>query len=477
MTRTKIGVLAAVLALCLGVGAGEQEAVKAAWFRKVISCELGDCIAGYEYHDEARVKDDDLMACGLCVDDGKDKVLLVSLDLLGIDKCVLKPFRQRCAAALGVPEANVMISCTHTHEGPHSRQGTERVEGLKADYSLETDKPHLLNVPYVRRMMATVEGAVKELAEKGAWKECLLGFHSTTCDENRNRRFTTADNCASFIAHRRVLHKISTGIADKELGTVVLLDPETVDPVYVIGNYAAHPLANHAPGLGGHRISADFPGFFRRYIRRETGAEAMFVQGAAGDLVGKNDELGSEAARRTGENLAMETLASVIDVQRNRERFVFRKPRVGGEIRTFRSKMRKVWAETLGIREIELELQALALGDVCFVGVPGETVNELGLEIKWNSPYRRTFVAYCATDYFGYICPANLQAAGGYEPQDQRFASRDTLKLVATACDAMFDLRARLFPGQNADEDPYPDNLNLPLVNLPGGVKGAKWSP
>ena len=24
-------------------------------------------------------------------------------------------------------------------------------------------------------------------------------------------------------------------------------------------------------------------------------------------------------------------------------------------------------------------------------------------------------------------------------------------------------------------DDPYPDNLALPLVNLPGGVKASKW--
>ena len=113
---------------------------------------------------------------------------------------------------------------------------------------------------------------------------------------------------------------------------------------------------------------------------------------------------------------------------------------------------------------------------MAFVGVPGELVNELGLEIKWHSPYRRTFIAYCSTDYFGYIATENQVAAGGYEPQLQRFASRDTLRLVETARDALFDLRARLFPEDNAGEDPYPDNLSLPLLNLPGGIIERKLS-
>lgn len=37
-------------------------------------------------------------------------------------------------------------------------------------------------------------------------------------------------------------------------------------------------------------------------------------------------------------------------------------------------------------------------------------------------------------------------------------------------------LRARLFPEDNAGEDPYPDNLSLPLLNLPGGIIERKLS-
>ena len=80
-----------------------------------------------------------------------------------------------------------------------------------------------------------------------------------------------------------------------------------------------------------------------------------------------------------------------------------------------------------------------------------------------------------ATGNCGYISPENLVAAGGYEPQYQQFASRDTLKLVETARDALFETRNRLFPPEGTGEDAYPDNQNLPLVNLPGGVKASKW--
>ena len=119
----------------------------------------------------------------------------------------------------------------------------------------------------------------------------------------------------------------------------------------------------------------------------------------------------------------------------------------------------------------------MAIGDICFVGVPGELVSELGLEIKWNSPFARTYIAYVATGYRGYIVPPNLRAAGGYEAQSQRFICRDTLTLVKTASDAMFELRSRLFPEDDEGDDPYPDNIHSPLVNVPEMYKAEKGNP
>ena len=37
-------------------------------------------------------------------------------------------------------------------------------------------------------------------------------------------------------------------------------------------------------------------------------------------------------------------------------------------------------------------IQLVSVGDVCLIGVPGELVAELGLEMKWHSPFRKTFI-------------------------------------------------------------------------------------
>ena len=447
--------------------------LRAAWFRRDITPAVGTKLAGYGPNDVSVAKNDALEACGLCLDDGVRKAMLVSLDVLGMDDGNVLAMRKAVAEELGTGPEAVLISCTHTHEGPHTRALRH---SLGEEAGGHGGRQSGIDAKALEAIRTALKGAAAELRDARRWREVAVGFHSAAIDENRNRRFTTADNCASFIAHRRTLHGIATGIADKELGTVALLDPKSFEPLYVIGNYAAHPLAAHAPGRGGLRISADFPGFYRRYVTQETGAEAMFVQGAAGDLVPKGDELGLAAARRTGENLAMESIASLIDIQRNAGRFVLESPRVGVSSLRFASPVRAVYRKADGRDSIDYELQLLAIGDVCFVGVPGETVNELGLEFKWHSPFKRTFVAYCSTGYWGYICPANLVAAGGYEPMEQRMRSRDALRMVSLAADAMQELRNRQYPGDAAPDEPYPDCRNLPVLNLPGGYKASKWS-
>ena len=432
--------------------------MKIAWFRKVISPEVGAYLAGYSLKDKSVMKLDDLFADGLLVDDGERKILLISLDLLGVDEWFVRKVRKAVSEILGIPEHAVLLSCTHTHSGPETRS-------LAAH-------PEQFNHPYIEKLETELKDAARGLtAEK--FRECSVSFYSCQCDENRNRRYTAGDNHASFTPHRRELVPGCTGFADKELGGLIFFDPQDGLPVYVIGNYAAHPLAGRSIGLGGLRISADFPGAFRKYIRDNSGTEAMFISGAAGDMVPREDEMGDDASRSMGIRLGKATLGAMLEARRNPLRYrLDKEAKVGSCIRTFTVPLRKKFRNNpamlpkpyLGRDDVTLEVQCVSIGDICFVGVPGELCAELGQEIKWHSPFRRTFIAYNSTAYFSYIGPANFLVSGGYEGASQRFSARGGLKLLETAADAMFDLRESLYPSQS--DDPYPDDRFLPLVNI-----------
>ena len=190
-------------------------------------------------------------------------------------------------------------------------------------------------------------------------------------------------------------------------------------------------------------------------------------------MVPKEDELGKDAIKRNGEKLAKETLGAVVDITRNLDRFRLDE-KVGSKIGTFTVPMRKFYLQTpkrlpppyRNREEVTFEVQCVAIGDICFTGVPGELCASLGQEIKWHSPFRRTFIAYDATAYFSYICPGNYLVAGGYEANSQRFSSRGGLLLLNAAVDALYDLREELYPSPEELGEKYPDYVRSPLVSV-----------
>jgi hypothetical protein len=92
-----------------------------------------------------------------------------------------------------------------------------------------------------------------------------------------------------------------------------------------------------------------------------------------------------------------------------------RQPPPGAErtIRIFRE-MRKELAPRQGA-PISTWVQAIVLGDIAVVGVPGELFTVLGQEIKRQSPFRYTYVFELANDYVGYLPDAPAFERGGYQ--------------------------------------------------------------
>jgi len=442
--------------------------VRANWFRADITCKVGALLSGYGQNDISVEKLDDLEACGLCLDDGERKAVIVSFDLLAMDRDLISTIRRELAKIVGTTEERVLLTCTHTHGGPNTRPGLAR------DATNARRTP--ADEPYLYDMTNAVYAAARDMVSRGDWKLCRVGFYSSQVDENRNRRYTTPDNCTAAAEYRRILLDINKAIADKELGTIVLIDGDTLRPQYLIGNYAAHPLAAHAPGRGGYRITADYPGVFRRHIRQEMGCEAMFITGASGDVVPKENEIGIEGARRAGVNLAKAAMGDFLDVQRGDQRFLLKEPKVDVRLASFEAPLNARYAKLSGKEMQAVEFQCFAIGDVAIVGVPGELTCGLGLEIKWHSPFMRTFVAYNSTDDLSYILPLHETCSGGYEPQLQRIRARYSLNAVLNVQEALIDLRERLFPTPAGASDPYPDYIDPPLFNLPGGYKPSKWT-
>ena len=57
----------------------------------------------------------------------------------------------------------------------------------------------------------------------------------------------------------------------------------------------------------------------------------------------------------------------------------------------------------------------LRIGDVYILGLPGEVVVELGLDLKERAPVEHLIVASLSNDVIGYVCHAAAYDQGGYE--------------------------------------------------------------
>ena len=66
-------------------------------------------------------------------------------------------------------------------------------------------------------------------------------------------------------------------------------------------------------------------------------------------------------------------------------------------------------------KTITLPLQAIRIGDLAIVGIPFETLVEIGLEIKERSPFGTTMVVGLANGRYGYLPTPEQHQLGGYE--------------------------------------------------------------
>ncbi len=62
--------------------------------------------------------DTPLSARAVCLEQGRRRAVIVGLDLLGVAPATADRLTSGIGAATGIPESNVIISCTHTHSGP-----------------------------------------------------------------------------------------------------------------------------------------------------------------------------------------------------------------------------------------------------------------------------------------------------------------------------------------------------------------------
>ena len=236
--------------------------LKVGYARVNITPPMGVNIAGYY---KVRIADgvlDELEACAVAVGDGKNTVLLITIDHCGITKDFLNEWRENIEKATGIPKEAVFIHSTHTHTGP---------------VLVKNCKNPLNNQYEIFLATRVVDVASFALADM---KEAKMGIG---VGEAKNvafiRRYRMKDGTAKTnpgVNNPDIVAPI--GVTDESVN-VVRFDREGAESVVLVN------FANHPDVVGGNKISSDWPGMTRRQVERAIeNTKCIFFNGAQGDV-------------------------------------------------------------------------------------------------------------------------------------------------------------------------------------------------
>jgi neutral ceramidase len=383
---------------------------------------------------KAKGQEGELRASALVVEDEHGgKVALVACDVLMVNRDVLDRAARRIEQATGIPFDHILINATHTHHAPTTAtiHGYTREEG------------------FTRQVEAKiVEAATSANSRLGPVTFLFrLGEESSV---GKNSRLLLGDGTIYWVGSRDDAVR-PTGPFDPELP---VLGFRRGDGRFecILFNHSTHTIGTHKPGVR----SPSFYGLAAQSIEKERGGTVIFFEGASGST--HNLDVAIPEATRRIEDAVVQALDAASPRPAHRVRSV--KKEVAVKVRrfdeaadeqavtaycskrirdaaaaekviaTFRA-MRKEVAPRQG-ETIKTWVQAVLIGDVALVGVPGEFFTVLGLEIKRRSPFRYTYVFELANDYAGYIPDKAGFDRGGYQTWTglHSFLERGTGELI-----------------------------------------------
>ena len=387
---------------------------------------------------------DPLFAKAVVIDSCERRIAIVSADSIGFRKDLfgegrdfIAEVREEVEQACGIPSSHIMICATHAHSTPETI-------GIR----------NLADHPGTLEWLETLKGQIASTviqADRNRAPARLVVRSTQVEDVAHSRRMVGRDGKLLSLAARPDPELVSDwGACDPEL-TVLCLQTEDGEPRTVLMHFACHPVTVQVQPL----VSADFPGTASRLVEQELEGcdHCIFMQGAAGNI---NPVGGStkdfDDVDRYGRILADETIGLLkqssnpepasalkvdavsevvkfpsrdlpalqpIEEEEQRARDEVEKTSDSEERLKAQYRLHRITEQVERVRRGDApqpaEIQAIRLGDVSLVGIPGEPFAEIGFELKNCSGPGRTLVAGYANDWLGYLAPQSAWDLGGYE--------------------------------------------------------------
>jgi hypothetical protein len=336
-----------------------------------INPSIGAFIAGDKQNRRFTAVHDSLYAKAVVITNGSERIAFVTLDCIGLLYPDVLRIRERTAALCDFPAERIIVTSTHTHSGPD-------VVGIwGSDYQHSG-----VDSVYMDFLVNTAATQVKLAAEKK--QPVTVAVAQTTFGEPW-------------------VQNICNEEIDRTVAILHLRDSQG-KAVATLTNFACHPTFMDAKFS---EVSSDYVNGYYKNMKAQTGAEALFLQGAIGGWVQPQDGEGSfEKAYKRGSELADAVLAALPAAT----------PLTSTAI-SFQSKQVKFpvenenWKQLSAIGTIKrniqdsvtTELTWFSIGETQFVTHPGETAPYYGLECKKLMGDGTKFVIGLGNDALGYI--------------------------------------------------------------------------
>lgn len=405
-----------------------RAALKGGCAKVNITPPVGVWLSGYGSRDKPSDDiADELYARALVLNDGNNAIAIISADLLWVPLQLTNKVRAIVNKKVGIPEWNILISATHTHFGPKiyakTKLGPEVADNTVDDAYVQT---------LIKKMTDSVFIAHKNIqdvkigAAKGLLPEIVYNRRTRTPDGSVKMSFTLPPE---VIATKKVQQGADGSVAvtfslppgQPEL-TFGPVDPhawvirvENTDGQIIssIVNFACHAVSGSGYADWFYSISADFPGETVRVVEQVEGGTCLFVPGTSGNIVPL--KRGKEARFGIGRAIAGEAVRKL--------QFVSTADKVGLDAMKAELKLPlkkspssdRIMDADEGKEHLVTEIQALRLGDVYILGLPGEVLVEVGLEIKKKSGLKNLIIIALSNDAIGYVCHNRAYDEGGYE--------------------------------------------------------------
>ncbi len=437
---------------------------QAGFARGDVTPPVGAGLVGFFVRRESVGMLDPLLVSVLAVSDGERKLLILSLDNLGIEQPSSLIIRNRIAEGTGVAPGDIFLHCTHTHSAHTMTMGPR----YQADFDGEVFDAG------VAVMVKTAKEALADLAP--------ATVHINACETpvpiSFIRRYRMKDG--SVRTNPGFLNPdIDHPIGEADHRVALTLFKREGKPEIALINFQTHPCV-----VGGYRFSADYPHFLRdTYEAVMPDSRCIFINGASGDTnhfdVTTPEDLprdGYEFARHMGRTLAgtaisLHAMARRIDplplrasqktvaVPTNREtdeekltwaahikelyeqqRYTEVCPEGGMLLTTTIAEATRMLRMKDAPEEKELLVSGLRLGEFSLIGFPGEPFTEIGLRMKEHSCARMTYVGCAANGYEGYFPMQSAYDEGGYEAKTSPYKGGVAEHLIKTGESVLDDL-------------------------------------